>query len=255
MVDCNPVKTPADPNQKLTADMSPKTPEEIAEMEAVPYREAVGSILYLAQCTRPDISFAIGNVSQFNQNPGKAHWNAVKRIFRYLKGTINYKLTYSQDITSELCAYCDADWGSNVIDRKSFSGYVFMFHGGPISWSTKKQRTVALSTAEAEYMALSSTCQETLWLTQLRDEITGNKKRVIVIHCDNKSAIDLSNNAIYSARTKHIDIRHHFVRELVRDETIKLEHIETGRMIADNFTKAVTIEKHEYCTKELGIVY
>lgn len=254
MSDCNPVKTPADPSQKLTAEMSPTTPEEIAEMNAIPYREAVGSILYLSQCTRPDISFAVGNVSQFNQNPGKAHWNAVKRIFRYLKGTINYKLNYSQDNSSELCAYCDSDWGSNVSDRKSFTGYVYMFQGGPISWSCKKQRTVALSTAEAEYMALSSACQETLWLTQLRSEITGGKRRATIIHCDNKSAIDLSNNAIYSARTKHIDIRHHFIRDLIKDEIVALKSIETGRMIADNLTKAVSIEKHDFCTKEIGIV-
>lgn len=179
----------------------------------------------------------------------------VRRILRYLKGTINYKLTYSQDDIREFHAYCDSDWGSNVNDRKSFIGYVFMFHGGPISWSCKKQRTVALSTAEAEYMALSPTYQETLWLIQLRNELTGKRDRQIIIHCDNKIVIDLSNNAIYSARTKHIDIRHHFVRDLVKDGTIKIEHIETGMMIADNFTKAVPIKKHEYCKKELGIVY
>lgn len=144
-------------------------------MKDVPYREAVGSILYLAQCTRPDISFAVGNVSQFNKNPGKAHWNAVKRIFRYLKGTIDYKLSFSQENSDGLCEFCDSDWGSNVNDRKSFTGYVFMFHGGPISWSCKKQATVALLTAEAEYMTLSAACQETLWLTQLRKELAGGK--------------------------------------------------------------------------------
>lgn len=184
--------------------------------------------------------------------PGKSHWNAVKRILRYIKGTLNYKLTFSEHESPELHGFCDSDWGADVNDRKSYSGYVFKWHGGAISWSSKKQATVALSTAEAEYMALSAASQESLWLIQLRKEILGSKSPT-VIFCDNKSAIDMSSNAVYSARTKHIDIRHHFIRKLVKRGMIELKHIETGKMTADNLTKGVAIEKHKFCTKEMGL--
>lgn len=241
MDDCNPVKTPVDTNQQLSTEMSPQSPTQVDEMKNVPYREAVGSLLYLSQCTRPDISFAVGYVSKFNNQPGKAHWNAVKRIFRYLKGTIDHKLTFSKKESSELVGFCDSDWGSDINDRKSCSGYVFLWYGGAISWSSKKQHTVAFSTAEAEYMALSAACQETLWLIQLRKELIGSKSST-VIFCDNKSVIDLSNNPIYSARTKHIDIRHHFVRELIQKRKVELKYIETGRMTADNLTRELQLK-------------
>lgn len=138
MSDCNPVKTPVEKDQHLSIENTPKTSTEIDEMKNVPYR----SILHLSQCTRPDISFAVGVVSRFNHNPGKTHWNAVKRIFRHLKGTIDYKITFSKDKSPELSAFCDSDWGSNVDDRKSISGYLFMWYGCVISWASKKQPTV-----------------------------------------------------------------------------------------------------------------
>ncbi|XP_031617619.1 secreted RxLR effector protein 161-like, partial [Contarinia nasturtii] len=168
MFDCDPVKLPSDPNQKLSSKMSPTTENELRQMEIIPYRGAVGSILHLAQCTRPDLSFSVTNVSQFNQNPGQAHWKAVKRILRYIKGTLNCKLTFARDGKyGEMCAYSDADWASSFEDRRSCTGYVFLWKGGAISWSSKKQRTVALSTAESEYMALTAACQEAIWFDQL----------------------------------------------------------------------------------------
>lgn len=254
MFDCDPVKLPSDPNQKLTREMSPSSENEIKQMGTIPYQEAVGSILYLAQCTRPDISFAITNVSQFNKNPGLAHWRAVKRILRYIKGTLNCKLTFARDSKYEdLCAHTDADWASSFCDRKSCSGYIFLWQGGAISWLCKKQPTVALSTVEAEYMSLSAACQEAYWLNQLKDEIIKDQKPILQIFSDNKGAIDLAQNGAYSAKTKHIDIRHHFIRDYIRKKIVKISKIGTDKMIADFLTKAVPIDKHTFCSLETGL--
>lgn len=248
MGDCNPVASPVDPNSKLTKNMAAKTKDEIQEMRDVPYQEAVGSILYLAQCTRPDINFAISNVSKYNNHPGRAHWNAVKRIFRYLRKTSDYKLTYqSGRENSELHGFSDADWASDVDDRRSCTGYVFMLENCAISWASKKQPTVALSSAEAEYMALSSATQEAIWIRQLLGELIG-VQQPIKIFVDNQSAINLAKNHMYSPRTKHIDIRHHFVREKLSNHVIDLEYIGTDQMTADNLTKAVKPDKQIFCT-------
>lgn len=170
MNDCKSVSTPADPNQKLTKDMCPKSEKEMEEMASIPYHEAVGGLLYIAQGTRPDIAYAVNTVSKFNVNPGKPHWAPVKRIFRYLKGTISAKLEYSKDGNQETISYCDADWASDTDDRRSTTGYCFLRQKGAISWSSKRQKTIALSTTEAEYMSLSTIAQEALWLRQFENE-------------------------------------------------------------------------------------
>src|SRR6201996_6441500 len=175
MSDSKPVATPLDPGTKLSKSDSPSTPEEIQKMKNIPYQSAVGAIMYAMLGTRPDIAFAVTILSQFSSNPGKSHWTAVKRVLRYLKGSINYKLAYggsnSRQTDPELIGYCDADWASNVDDRRSVTGYVFMLAGGAISWKTKKQPTVALSSVEAEYMAATQATKEAIWfrsfLTQL----------------------------------------------------------------------------------------
>lgn len=186
MENCNPTTTPADPNIKLTAEMQPKTNAEIEEMSKIPYMEAVGTLLYISRISRPDISFAVNAVSRFNNNPGQAHWKAVKRIFRYLKGTINYKITFTNGQEHNITGYSDADWANNMEDSKSITGCVVKMCGGPILWTSKRQRTVALSTVEAEYIALASTCQEVVWLRELSKEIEQIvNPEPTVIHCDN----------------------------------------------------------------------
>lgn len=256
MFDCDPVKLPMDPNQKLTKEMSPKTDCEYEQMQSIPYQEAVGSILYLAQCTRPDIAFSIAIVSQFNINPGNAHWKAVKRIFRYLKGTLDSKLVFAKDSKyDDLCCYSDSDWGSNFCDFKSCTGYVFVWQGAAISWQSRKQATVALSTAEAEYMALTNACQEAISLNQLKCEILNCNLAPIELFCDNKGAIDLCVNGNYSAKTKHINIRLHFIRDLIQKNRVKVTKIGTDLMVADGLTKAVPIAKHTYCINEMGLKF
>ncbi|XP_062713882.1 uncharacterized protein LOC134290716 [Aedes albopictus] len=163
MSECKPVKIPMNASEKLSTKKSPKTDEEVAAMKDVSYQEAVGCLMYLAQCTRPDILFAVNVLSRFNQNPGPKHWIAVKHVLRYLRGSSQQKLHYKRDANLEVVGYCDADWGSDPEQRKSTSGYVFLASGGAISWSCKKQPTVALSTCEAEYMAVSAAVQEASW--------------------------------------------------------------------------------------------
>lgn len=258
MNDCKPVSTPADPNQKLTKDMGPKTADQLQEMSTVPYQEAVGGLLYIAQGTRPDIAYAVNTVSKFNNNPGKAHWAAVKRIMRYLKGTITAKLEYSKDGNQEMIGYCDADWANDSDDRRSTTGYCFMRQNGAISWNSKRQKTIALSTAEAEYMSLSSITQEALWLQKFENEFKMDGyscTKPTKIHCDNTSAIDLSKSIGYHARTKHIDIRHHFVRQHIALGHLTVQHIGTENMIADILTKPLFKPKHLLFSNGLGIKF
>lgn len=253
MADCNPVSTPLDINQKLSKEMSPKLPDEITEMSRIPYQQAVGSLLYASQGTRPDIAFAVSLVSRFNNNPGKAHWNAVKRIFRYLKGTLGLTLIYSKDPNSDIVGYCDADWASDIDERRSATGYVFKFQGAPITWATKRQTTVALSTAEAEYMALSAATQEAVWLRNFNREFKIVPCIPTQIFCDNKSAIDLAHTSIHHSRSKHIDIRHHFVREKVFSKEIVLKSVSTEDNDADVFTKGLAYAKHHKCLSDMGL--
>ena len=151
-----------DPNTKLTSAQSPSTTKEIAAMRNVPYHEAVGSLMYTTLGTRPDICFAIQTVSRFNSNPGLVHWEAVKRIFCYLKGMKDLWLGYG-GATKELVGYADAD-GSMGEDCKAISGYAFLINGGAISWSTKRQELISLSTTESEYIAATYAAKEALWL-------------------------------------------------------------------------------------------
>lgn len=255
MADCNPLSTPMDINQKLNKSMSPKNEEEIKEMENIPYQEAVGSILYLVQGTRPDLAFTAGNISRFNQNPGKAHWNAIKRLMRYLKGTKEMKLEFSKQGNSKIIGFSDADWGADVDDRRSCTGYVFILNGGAISWSSKRQATVALSSTEAEYMALSSATQEALWLKQFHEDLWGYKSNeAITIFTDNQSALHLTKNDSVYSRAKHIDIRYHFIRQHMIKDNISYKYKATDLMVADSLTKSVSKVKNNFCNKSMGLL-
>ena len=163
-------------------------------VDPVLYQSAVGSLLYLSNWTRPDITYAVSNVSRFCTNPTQQHWTAVKRIMRYLKGTSNHGLIYSKKYSKSCVGFSDADWAGDVNDRKSTSGYLFKISGAPVSWRSKKQACVALSTAEAEYMALSSAAQEATWLRQLTKDLQNGLTRPTVIHEDNQSAICMAKN-------------------------------------------------------------
>lgn len=247
MEECKPVKNPADTNVKLSNDEN--------MIENVPYQQAVGCLLFLAQATRPDISFAVNNVSRFNNCHSEAHWNAVKRIMRYLKSSICYKLCYTKIKQSkDLIGYADADWAADIDTRKSCTGYIFKLSGGAISWRSTKQKIVALSSTEAEYIALAATVQEAIWLTQLSEELGVKSKDPITIFCDNQSAIQLSESDGYRQRSKHIDIRYHFIRNVIKEGKIKIVYINTKENVADSLTKAVTSEKFNFCSNKMGLI-
>lgn len=253
MADCNPVSTPVDTNVKLTKTTVPMSQADRDEMSEIPYQEAVGSLLYAAQISRPDIQYAVSNVSRFNQNPSKAHWNAVKRIMRYLRGTVTLKLRYQRDDMEPMHGFCDADWASDETDRRSVTGYVFKMQGGAVSWNSRKQQTVALSTTEAEYMAMASATQEAIWLRNLQNELFNNTTQIIV-YGDNKSALQLAEKpTTFHPRTKHIDIRHHFVRDAISNNQVKFVHKSTEHMTADMLTKAVPTMKHNKCRDEMNL--
>lgn len=252
MENCNPVSTPIDINQKLSLNSTDEKDNQFIT-GTVPYQELVGCLLYLVQGTRPDIAFAVNSVSRFNNNHRKSHWMAVKRILRYVKGTVDFKLRYSETGNANLIGYTDSDWASDIDKRRSCSGHLFTLAGGAVSWFSKLQPTIALSSTEAEYMALSACVQEAIWLKQFGaelDPIFGNPCHIL---CDNRSAIDLAECDGYRQRSKHIDIRHHFIRDKLEDRTVFLDHLPTEQMAADNLTKAVTKEKQIFCCKVMGL--
>ena len=187
-------------------------------------------------------------------NPSTDHWMGVKRVLRYLKGTLRYGLKFSiSEQQPELVGYSDADWAGDVDTRRSTSGYVFQYGNGTISWSTKKQTTVAKSSTEAEYVALSLATQEAVWLRRLLYELGKKSDSSTVIYEDNQGAIELAKNAKYHNRTKHIDICHHFVRERVVSKEIKVIYCPTENMIADIMTKGLPKATFEAMRDLLGV--
>ena len=202
--DLKPLSIPLEPLASFSVDDSPKTPEEAAAMANIPYREAIGSLMYAAIGTRPDIAFAVSTLSQFLENPGEVHWEGVKRIFRYLLGTKNWRLTYGGE-QSDLVGYTDAD-GASQPHRRAISGYAFLIDGGAVSWGSRKQELVTLSTAEAEYVAATHAAKEGIWLRRLIGEVFEPIVGPTTLYCDNQSAVAIATNGNFHARTKHIDI-------------------------------------------------
>ncbi|CEG49080.1 gag-pol polyprotein [Plasmopara halstedii] len=218
MQDSKPVKTPQDTELKLTKNMCEGGCRHEDTMKNVPYRSCIGGIMYLMVATRPDLAAAVGVLSQFAADPCPTHWQALKRVLRYLKATQTYGLQYSSCDQAKLLGYSDADWAGDIESRRSTSGYVFTLNNGCISWRSKKQQSVALSSTEAEYMALSEATQEAVWLKVFLcelGEMTPNDS--VRIFEENQGSIALAKNPEFHKRTKHIDIRYHFVREKIED--------------------------------------
>lgn len=247
MIDCNPTKSPMEHKLRLTkeGDGDLVNPTE--------YRSIVGGLRYLTH-TRPDLSYAVGVVSRFMERPTKIHLQAVKGILRYIKGTMDYGLVYSKgekQITIE--GYSDSDHAKDVIDRRSTGGMAFYVNGNLVSWSSQKQRCVALSSCEAEFMAATTTACQGIWLRKLLTEITGQHIPPVTMYVDNKSALELMKNPVFHGRSKHIDIRFHFIRECVENGEIVVNHIDGKVQKADMLTKALARVKHEEMCRMIGI--
>jgi transposase InsO family protein len=255
MADCKAVTTPLATNAQLTKADSPLLPTTQDAAFIRQYQSAVGALMYAMMGTRPDLAFAVAALSQFSSNPGQPHWDAIKHVLRYLRGTTGYKLTYGGRPGASLLfdGYCDSDWGSNIDDRRSITGYVFMLGGGAVSWQSKKQPTVALSSVEAEYMAAAQAAREALWWQKLLHELGVARHPTTVIHTDSQGSIALSKNPEHHARSKHIDIRHHFIREQVVANHISLQYVPTEDMLADVMTKPLGRDQHSKLIHRLGV--
>ena len=219
------------------------------------YRSAIGVLLYIATNTRPDIAIATSILSRKISNPTQADWEEVKRVFRYLKHTRNYQLKLGaanqESNQNILTGYADANWAGNANDRKSNSGYLFLLFGGCISWASRKQQCVSLSSTEAEYVALSEACQEGIWISRLLKDFQINSK--LVMFEDNQSCLKLLDSENVSNRTKHIDTRYHFAKEMKRNGTTNFKYCPTEHMLADMLTKPLdAVRIHELASKLLA---
>lgn len=254
MENSHPVSVPMDPSARLN-----KAPEGASypNMAGCPYRELVGSLMYATVGTRPDISYAVQTLSQFMENPMPAHWSAGKRVLRYLQGTQDWGILYRASSTEStlptVSGYSDADWGANPDDRKSISGYVFHMAGAPISWASRKQKSVALSSMEAEYMAGSSAASQALWTRMLLEELGFPQRAPTLLQMDNQSALALTRNTGTQGRAKHIAIRYHFIRDHIQTEEITVSHCAGEDNPADIFTKPLARPKFERFREMLGM--
>ena len=247
MHECKEASTPLEQNVKLSSV------DETKEVNGTLYRQLVGSLNYLTT-TRPDISYSVNILSQFMAKPLKSHWIAAKKVIHYLKGTVNFGLMYADNCDVELTGYSNLDQVGDIDDRKSTSRYVFNIGSGVMSWSSKKQPTVSVSSIEVEYKALCNATCEVVWLRRILEDIGNKQIKPTILKCDNQSFIKLAHNPIYHARTKHIEIQHHFVREKIQSKEIDLVYCNTTDNVTDIFTKPLGKINIEKCRKQLGVV-
>ncbi|GJW37512.1 retrovirus-related pol polyprotein from transposon TNT 1-94 [Tanacetum coccineum] len=245
MLSSDPVDTPMVDKSKLDEDLQGKP------VDPTHYRGMIGSLMYLTS-SRPDLVFAVCMCARYQAKPTEKHLHAVKRIFRYLKGTIDMGLWYSKDSCITLTAYADADHAGCQDTRRNTSGSAQFLGDKLVSWSSKKQKSTAISSTKAEYIALSGCCAQILWMrSQLTDY--GLKFNKIPLYCDNKSAIALCYNNVQHSRSKHIDVRYHFIKEQVENEVVELYFVRTKYQLADIFTKALPRERFNFLIEKLGM--
>lgn len=256
MRDCNPADTPHGVGHYLTSDMCAVTRDEFNHMKHTPYKELVGSLNYICTMTRPDIATAVGVLCRFAANPGEQHWNAAKRVLRYLSGTRTFGLKYrkSNDGRDDLVGYSDSDWAGDPETRRSTSGFVFIMANGPVSWKSKRQRVVSTSSVEAEYVALYGAVREAAWMRTLLCELGFAPAKATPIFEDNNGCIAISKNRRTDERTKHIDVKYHFTRQKVECGDVSIEPCGTAQMIADSLTKPIDTKKFLWCRQAMGVL-
>jgi Reverse transcriptase (RNA-dependent DNA polymerase) len=239
----NRVLIPMDQGCKLY----PKAESEPAS-DSTQYRSQVGAILFAATCTRPDLCVSTNMCARYVENPGQRHSGALKRILRYIKGTLNYGLEFRRNGKPiEITGYCDSDFAGDETDSKSTSGYVVFVNGCAVSWKTTKQKSVSTSTVEAEYIAASMACKEVMWLRWLLEEILEDRLTKPVVWIDNNGARLLAENEQLSEKTKHIRYSHHFIKECIKDGVLELKQVPTQDNVADMMTKPLNrqlLERH-----------
>ena len=261
--DCKPAASPMSPSHILNIDDSP------ALSDPTMYRQTVGALKY-ATLSRPDIAFAVNRVCQFMHAPTENHWSAVKRILRYLKGTTDLGLlirhqsgkqlqaftdvVWQDSTASPVQAYSDSDWAGSPVDRRSTGGFAIYLGSNLVSWTARKQKTVSRSSTESEYKALADTVAELIWLKALLHELGILVPSPPTLWCDNIGATYLSANPVFHARTKHVEVDFHFVREQVAKGQLHVQFIVTDDQIADVFTKPLSTQRFQLLRSKLQVV-
>jgi hypothetical protein len=226
-------------NEKLVMN------DDSGAADATRFRSLIGGLIYLTY-TRPDITYAVGVVLRYMQTPTNHHFGAAKRILRYVAGTQGFGICYMKGDEFKLIGFSDSDWAGCADDRKSTSGFMFSLGSGAVSWISKKQPSVVLSSSEAEYVAINSAACQAVWLRRILGGLSQPQDQPTVIHCDNQSTIAMSKNPVQHGRTKHIDIRVHFIGDLVADQQVELKYVNTEEQVADILTKALDKGKFEF---------
>jgi hypothetical protein len=247
MLECKAMNTPMETKLKLLVDTSSEL------VDATLYRQIIGSLMYLTN-TRPDICFVVNTLSQYLVEPRHVHLVAAKHVMRYLKGTLDFGLCYTGDHDFRLIGYTDSDWAGSVSDRKSTSGCCFSLGSAMTSWKSRKQSSISLSTTEAEYIASCSASCEAIWLQKLLTGLFDLEMEATVILCDNQSCIKMTENPMFHDKSKHIEIRYHYIRDMVQRGAVKLQYVGTDEQVADVLTKPLSRVKFEYFRDKLGIV-
>ncbi|KAK1433672.1 hypothetical protein QVD17_10587 [Tagetes erecta] len=245
MGSCNAVLNPIVPGSRLV-------PNEGLIDDPILFKQMVGCLMYITN-TRPDIQYVVSLLSRFMSNPNETHVAAAKRVLRYLQGTLDYGIWYKNGGEGLLDIFTDSDFAGDSESRKSTSGYVFLWDKGAVSWSSKKQDIVALSSTEAEYVAAASCACQTMWIKEIMEELDLVFQRSMVIKCDNTSTIKLSKNTVFHGRCKHIGVRFHFLRDLVKNGFIELVHCRTTEQLADLFTKPLGRDTFQKFRARLGV--
>ncbi|CAM8914025.1 unnamed protein product [Rhodiola kirilowii] len=232
-LNCSPVSSPMDSSVKLLPNMG----EAVSQLE---YSQVIGCLMYAMTSTRPDIAYAVGKLSRYTSNPSTQHWEAIRRVLKYLKGTMNHGLVYA-GFPSVLEGYTDASWITNLEDHSSTSGWVFLLGGGAISCASKKQTCITNSTMESEFIALAAASKEAEWLRNLVYEIPLWPKPIapISIHCDSKATLAKANSQMYNGKSRHLSVRHSAVRELITHGVISIYYVRTQHNLADHLTKGL----------------
>lgn len=255
MLESKQVSTPIGQHFKLSSSQSPATEHDMELMKDKPYANGVGSIMYSMVCSRPDIAYAMSVESRFMANPGEHHWEALKWTMRYMNGSSNLGLMFKKqkEMNQPIIGFVDSDFAGNIDTRKSLTGFIFTLYGTTISWKSSLQSVVALSTTEAEYIALTEGIKEAIWLKGILSEF-GICQKQISVHCDNQGAIHLAKHQVFHERCKHIDVKLHFVRDITDKGEVRVDKISTLDNPAYMMTKALPQSKFKHCLNLVNVV-
>jgi hypothetical protein len=249
--DAKPISTPMEVNWK---------PVDGSPFDKTKYQSGTGGLNYLSGLTRPDLSFPVGFLQRYNANPTSAHWQAVNRVIRYVNSTLDARLRLGGKLDPLILGYSDSSYGDDPTTARSTTGYAYTLGDSSlVSWSSKRQQSVALSTTEAEYMAASASAKEAIWLAGFLFELlmspNGSKPITVQIYGDNRGSLILSKSSAFHPRSKHINIRHHFVREAVNNGSVRFDYMPTEQLPADAFTKALPRDKLVHHLETLGFEF